>query len=947
MSWNKKNEEIDDLDVFLNLEKSTVLQEARVFNMSPIKPYQCRIIIAKILFLLYKGDTLSTIEATELFFSITKLFQSQDLPLRQIIYLAIKELSSIAQDVIIITSSLTKDMQPQSEALCRPNAIRALCKITDASMLPSIERFLKAAIVDKSDSSISSAALVSSYHLFPQSKEVIRRWSNEVQSAMVAKGSGFSSMVSSFMRSSAVQIPSTTISQYHALGLMALIRQQDKVSINKLVQMFVGGNGMSAESLKDPFAHCYLIRLAGKSIEQSGQFSNVIYDKLCNWLRNRNDSVSLEAAKVICSMPGLTVEQIYPAVRTLQQFLSSSKSALRFAAIRTINRVALTHANAMVNWKLGLDELISDSNRSVATFAITALLKIGTESTIDALIKQVSSLMNDISDEFRVIVVDAIKSLGIKFPSKQHVLLNFLSTVLRDEGGYEFKRSVVDAIIELVQSLPESKEGALSHLCEFIEDCEYSKLSVKILHFLGLEGPKTSNPTLYIRFIYNRVILETAVVRAAAVSALVKFAVGIEDLKVKKSIRVLLTRCLDDPDDEVRDRAAWSLRVMENEINANAFIKSEQVYHLSTLEQLLSEYCMNSEKSSNPFDIENVPTILRGEESNFQSNQRNAPPIIDPVSKSKDKNSNTSGNNQQNSTSAVQLLEALQVNLKRLNSAVPETKEFGLLLKSSPISSPLDLTEAETEYAIQVTKHIFNNHIVFEFLCTNTIQEVVLENLIVEMEEEIGSSFDLLTGEPIDELTSIGEVPAESISYNTPVATYVIRNKPANVPVAATFSNCLKFIAKECDPTTGDIEEDGFEDDYTIDTLKLQLSDYMIPSILASNNEGGFHSVWESLDPSKDENNCHLVETFELNAVDNLQDTVYLLTDLLGMQLVEGQVVKEEATLHACNFTGLFLNSIPCAAKIRMTLRSGIITLELAVRAKDLNLPQAIVNAVV
>ena len=106
---------------------------------------------------------------------------------------------------------------------------------------------------------------------------------------------------------------------------------------------------------------------------------------------------------------------------------------------------------------------------------------------------------------------------------------------------------------------------ALAHLCEFIEDCEFTKLAVRILHLLGMEGPKTSQPTKYIRYIYNRVVLENAIVRAAAVTALAKFGVGQKDPEVKSSVQVLLTRCLDDTDDEVRDRAALNLRLMEED----------------------------------------------------------------------------------------------------------------------------------------------------------------------------------------------------------------------------------------------------------------------------------------------------------------------------------------------------------------------------------------------
>jgi coatomer subunit gamma len=54
----------------------------------------------------------------------------------------------------------------------------------------------------------------------------------------------------------------------------------------------------------------------------------------------------------------------------------------------------------------------------------------------------------------------------------------------------------------------------------------------QILHFLGNEGPKTSDPSKYIRYIYNRVILENATVRASAVSTLAKLGALVDSLKV-------------------------------------------------------------------------------------------------------------------------------------------------------------------------------------------------------------------------------------------------------------------------------------------------------------------------------------------------------------------------------------------------------------------------------
>lgn len=150
--------------------------------------------------------------------------------------------------------------------------------------------------------------------------------------------------------------------------------------------------------------------------------------------------------------------------------------------------------------------------------------------------------MSEISDEFKVIIVEAIRSLCLKFPAKHASMLTFLSGVLREEGGYDYKRAIVEAIFDMIKSIGECKEQALAYLCEFIEDCEFTKLSVRILHLLGVEGPKAPQPTKFIRFIYNRVVLENATVRAAAVSSLAKFGLNGLDAALSKSINVLLKR---------------------------------------------------------------------------------------------------------------------------------------------------------------------------------------------------------------------------------------------------------------------------------------------------------------------------------------------------------------------------------------------------------------------
>jgi coatomer protein complex subunit gamma len=443
---------------------------------------------------------------------------------------------------------------------------------------------MKTAIVDKNPS-VSSAALVSSYHLLPIAKDVVRRWQSETQEAAASTKSsgGFSLGFSS--SSNNLPVNNSTMTQYHAIGLLYQMRMHDRMALVKMVQQF-GAPG----AVKSPAALVMLVRLAAQLAEEDAQLRKPMMSLLDNWLRHKSEMVNFEAAKAICDMRDVTDAEVDQAVHVLQLFLTSPRAVTKFAALRILHNFASFKPQAVNVCNPDIELLISNSNRSIATFAITTLLKTGNEASVDRLMKQISGFMSEITDEFKITIVEAIRTLCLKFPNKQAGMLQFLSGILRDEGGYEFKRAVVESMFDLIKFVPDSKEDALAHLCEFIEDCEFTKLAVRILHLLGLEGPKTSQPTKYVRYIYNRVVLENAIVRAAAVTALAKFGVGQKDPEVKRSVQVLLTRCLDDVDDEVRDRAALNLRLMAEEDDevATKFVKNGKFCILAANVEFLS-----------------------------------------------------------------------------------------------------------------------------------------------------------------------------------------------------------------------------------------------------------------------------------------------------------------------------------------------------------------------
>ena len=76
--------------------------------------------------------------------------------------------------------------------------------------------------------------------------------------------------------------------------------------------------------------------------------------------------------------------------------------------------------------------------------------------------KQISTFVNEISDEFKVVVVNAIRALCFKFPQKHSVLMNFLSLMLREEGGINYKTCITETFIKLIEEFPDAKGKFIS-----------------------------------------------------------------------------------------------------------------------------------------------------------------------------------------------------------------------------------------------------------------------------------------------------------------------------------------------------------------------------------------------------------------------------------------------------------------------------------------------------
>ena len=410
---------------------------------------------------------------------------------------------------------------------------------------------------------------------------------------------------------------------------------------------------------------------------------------------------------------------------------------------------------------------------------------------------------------------------------------------------------------------------ALAHLCEFIEDCEFTKLAVRILHLLGIEGPKTSQPTKYIRYIYNRVVLENAVVRAAAVTALAKFGVASKDGKidpeVKKSVVVLLTRCLDDPDDEVRDRAALNLRLIQEEEGgevAERFIKNESTFSLPIFEHQLVMYVTGDQSTfDTPFDISSIPIVTRAEadaeDRSLKLRSTTMPTLRAPTTPGVPRPSAAPST----AEAAASTAAAAQKYAQQL-ATVPELKPYGPLLKSS---RDVELTEAETEYVVTAIKHIFKDHLVLQFNVKNTLTDTILEDVSMVATPADPEDEEQALGLEEDFIIPVPKLATEEVG--TIYVSFKRTGEESNYAIT-TFANVLKFTLKEIDPSTGEPEDQGFEDEYQVEDLELTGGDYVVPSFA-----GSFGNVWEQVGAAGPE----VTETFSLGtSVKGIQGILFI-----------------------------------------------------------------------
>ena len=397
---------------------------------------------------------------------------------------------------------------------------------------------------------------------------------------------------------------------------------------------------------------------------------------------------------------------------------------------------------------------------------------------------------------------------------------------------------IVGTMISILERIPDALEACLLHLCECIEDCEYPQVIIRVLHVLAQHGPDAVAPARFIRFIYNRIILEDACVRAAAVEALGQFAGRVES--VRKSVVELLRGCLKDENDEVRARVVVALTGLQGDASmlfARLPLSPAQL-HASLL--------AFQQRPDEVLDWNHLPVV-----------EEKKPSIA------------SSAGNAGSAAREEKKEEKVEASASELYQ-IPAFASYGALVRSS---SAVSLTEAETEYHVRVIKHVFREHVVLQFVVSNTIEGQVMCDVHMELHLEEGDAARW----NIDAI-----LPCKTIGLNEEKSCFVslsVQPSAEEVVPEATFSAMMKFVAK-------DVEEDelealdeieGFDEEYEVETFDVGFGDFVARPLISD-----YRKQWEALSGA-----CEEEDQVGLSFED-VSTAVKEIVSVLGLYAYEG-----------------------------------------------------------
>ena len=257
---------------------------------------------------------------------------------------------------------------------------------------------------------------------------------------------------------------------------------------------------------------------------------------------------------------------------------------------------------------------------------------------------------------------------------------------------------------------------------------------------------------------------------------------------------------------------------------------------------------------------------------------------------------------------------------------LPGFNSLGPIIHSS---TPKILNDLDAECHLSCITHIFRSFLVLEFVCNNTINSIVMENVAIT--PAISSDMQVKV-ERFFPVKSLKNGASES-------AFLVLSCDPLQRPTIS-FECTVNFAFRDFDESLNTCTGPPTMESFKLPAFEISFSDYVQPLKVAS-----FDSVWKS-----EKNVAGNEATFELPHLSSIQESVDLLVDLFGGRVFDqSDRILPSATVHTLSIGGLLLDRrgpIPFLVRCRMALVRQCVTLELQIKSPDQSIADAVLSLV-
>jgi len=143
-----------------------------------------------------------------------------------------------------------------------------------------------------------------------------------------------------------------------------------------------------------------------------------------------------------------------------------------------------------------------------------------------------------------------------------------------------------------------------------------------------------------------------------------------------------------------------------------------------------------------------------------------------------------------------------------------------------------------------------------------------------------------------------------------------------------SFTAKLRFSSREIDPSSGEPEDNAYDDEYEIDAFELLAGDYIVPNFITD-----FDKAWDKSAKAQE-----ATDVFQLSE-ESIQEVCKAVIRLLSLKPLEGteQVFSTSTSTHTLKLSGNTITNEPIFALAKMASSKGNgVTLQLSVRSPSI-----------